>query len=690
MMAGPGRWTWGMMVILLGALTRQAVAQAQKEVQDTVKLPEIVTYGSPRELAEAKADAARQPGSVIVIGPEVIRSSRQANLKDALGLVPGLYIAPRQGAADEAQISIRGSGLRNNYHSRGVNILINGMPYRNSDGFGEFEGIEMMSAEAIIVHKGGNAFRFGGATLGGAIDVKTRTGYTAKSWEVIGQGGAHGFYKGQLSSGGVVGRLDWYGAYAKTSLEGWRDHNEQGRDRINAHLGYLLSPTTDLRLFYLFAHIDEHYPGPLTPEEAAANPRAAAPGYVDLRYGRQEQLHHLGFQLRSQLHPGVRLEISPYYQYRDLDHPIFNVLNQQSNDLGAEVRLEAVSGAEGQNRLTVGLLPSRLRQTNRRFENVAGAHGALTKDQSDAADGLAFYLEASRRVGKVTAIAGLRREHQRRATTDHFLSNGDQSGDLSFEAWLPRLGVVADLSPRFQLYANLSRSYEPPLIAELNSLTVNGFIDLEAAAAWQYEVGTRGQRGGLRWDIALYRADLTNEILNQNVLPFPNAGFTVPTYRNAKRTRHSGIEAGLTYARPVQLFAAGDLLAIEAAVTTNRFRYLHDERYGSNDVPGVPHGVVSGAIRYIHPSGVSIGPRIEYVPGSYFVDSPNTTANHGWTTLGVRAEVPLVASGLTLYASAENLTNARYSPSVQIDAATTRFYEPADPRSFFVGFRWGR
>ena len=40
----------------------------------------------------------------------------------------------RFGAADETQFSIRGSGLRNNFHLRGVNILVNSMPYRLADG----------------------------------------------------------------------------------------------------------------------------------------------------------------------------------------------------------------------------------------------------------------------------------------------------------------------------------------------------------------------------------------------------------------------------------------------------------------------------------------------------------------------------------------------------------------------------
>ena len=46
-----------------------------------------------------------------------------------------------------------------------------------------------------------------------------------------------------------------------------------------------------------------------------------------------------------------------------------------------------------------------------------------------------------------------------------------------------------------QVYANVSRSFEPPLLLELNSLTVPGFIDIDGQDAWQFEIGFRGHTG---------------------------------------------------------------------------------------------------------------------------------------------------------------------------------------------------
>src|SRR4029077_9521683 len=94
-----------------------------------------------------------------------------ANLKDVLDFVPGVMIRPRFGAADESQLSIRGSGLRNNFHLRGINVLIDGFLYGQADGFADFESLELLTTKRIEVYKAANALGYGGNTLGGAMHL---------------------------------------------------------------------------------------------------------------------------------------------------------------------------------------------------------------------------------------------------------------------------------------------------------------------------------------------------------------------------------------------------------------------------------------------------------------------------------------------------------------------------------------
>ncbi len=653
----------------------------------------VTVIGSKTDLAETRARMNQIPGSVAMVDGAQIRATRQANLKDVLQFVPGVYVQPRFGAADESQISIRGSGLRDNFHARGVNLLVNGMPYRNADGFTDFESLELLTTEAIEIYKGGNALRYGGSTLGGAINLDTKTGYSASPVSLFAQGGSFGFYKTQLESGDSRGNSDYYASYARTAMDGYRQWSAQQRDRVNLHAGYRFTPATDARVFYFFANVKEELPGSLTRASFETDPRSADPGNVTGRWGRDYVLHHVGLQLRTQISPTQRLEISPYTQYRDIDHPIFQVISQLSHDYGAEIRYENTADLGAlSNRLTLGFQPAYETMLNHQYVNNAGKHGALTRDQHDRVKTLALYLEdVLSLTPSLSAVLGVRGERATRETEDFFLSNGNQSDKRIYKPVSPKIGLLYSFAPDgAQLFANASRSFEPPLLVELNSLAVPGFIALEGQSAWQYEIGARGRGIGLNWDLSAYDIELKNEILNINVQPFAGAPFTVPTYRNAPKTRHTGLEIGLSYQLQGGVFVRGDVadhFLVRTSYTLARYTYVEDPDYKGNDIPGAPHQVLAAEIKYTNPVGFSLAPGIEWIPQSYFLDSQNTVKNDGWTNLSLRAELT-TSNGISLFATGQNLTNRRFSQSVQVDNAAGKWYEPADGRSFYAGLRW--
>ncbi len=691
LLAAPGLWG-----VQSGQAQDRQAPDSAALAAEAARIPEVTVIGTHSDMAEMREQINDVAGGAVLIGPERIRSTRQANLHDVLRLTPGVFVQPRFGAADESQLSIRGSGLRNNFHLRGVSILVNGMPYRNADGFTDFESLELLTTEAIEVYKGANALRYGGSTLGGAVNLVTKTGYTAGWLDAFAQGGSFGFLKAQAASGGHRGNFDYYASYARTELDGYRAWSDQGRHRINLHLGYRLSPRVDLRWFYFFAQVREHLPGALTPEQFALNPRGAVPGNQINRWGRDYDLHHVGIQLRTQLSLNQRLQIAPYFQYRDIDHPIFRVINQQSRDVGAEVRYENTARVGGRNnRLTLGYQPSHLDMDDRQFDNVGGEHGALRKDQTDRATGHALYVEDALSVtDRLTVVGGLRYDRSMREARDLFLSDGDQSDRRTFSAFMPRVGLRYDVAgDAVRLFANASRAYEPPLLLELNSLTVPGFIDLRGQDAWQFEIGTRGSAGHASWDVSLYDIELSAEILNVNVTPFPGAPFTVPTYRNAGRTRHYGVEAGLGLTLPSTVFTrrdGGDALALRLAYTFGRYEFVRDSTFDGNEIPGAPAHYLAAELRYAHPRGFTVIPMLEWVPRGYFVNSANTERNAGWATLGLRAEWTLARAGLTVFAEGRNLTDTRYAASVQVDNAARQYLEPADGRSVYAGLRLSR
>jgi iron complex outermembrane receptor protein len=691
----PGAWT--LRVERIGYRTRSvAVTVGTAAPRDVtirlervaVDLGTVTVIGTRADLDETRDRMTLVPGSVRLVESAELRATRQANLTDVLRFTPGVWVQPRFGAADESQLSIRGSGLRNNFHLRGVNVLVNGMPYRNADGFTDFESLELLTTQAIEVYKGANALRYGGSTLGGALNLITETGHTAAGPRLFAQGGSFGFYKAQVAGGGAPGdgAFDWYASFGRTGLDGYRAWSDQERDRVNLHAGRVLSPGVDVRSFYFFARVREHLPGALTPAQFAADPRQADSVNVADRWGRDYDLHHVGLQLRARLAANQRVEIAPYFQYRDINHPIFQTIAQVSRDGGIEARYENTAPLGSRtNRLTVGVQWAAGNLDHRRYVNDPAAprqRGALTKDQRDDAASAAAYVEdVVALTARLSAVLGARVDHAVREVRDHFVADGDQSERRTYTALMPRMGLLWETGGSAQLYANASRSYEPPLLLELNSFSQSGFAAVRPQDSWQFEIGTRGRAGRLDWDVTLYDAEIADEIMNINVQPFPNAPFTVPGYRNAARTRHFGLEAGVGW-RPTE--------AIETriAYTAARYQYVRDSAYGGNDIPGAPRHVVQGELTWRHPSGLSLTPSVEWVPQAYYVSSDNRAQNAGWTSVGLRAEWTPRDISLTVFAAVHNLTDARHAATVQVDNAAGKFLEPADRRSTYAGLRW--
>ncbi|NUS96790.1 MAG: TonB-dependent receptor [Gemmatimonadaceae bacterium] len=653
----------------------------------------VTVIGSRGDLAETRIHLQTIAGSVALIEPAAIRATRQANLSDVLRFTPGVYVQSRFGAADESQISVRGSGLRSNFHARGINLLVNGMPYRNADGFTDFESLELLTTEAIEVYKGANALRFGGSTLGGAINLDTKTGYTASPVSIFAEGGSFGYRKAQLSSGASAHGFDYYASYARTSLDGYRDWSANQRDRVNLHAGYRMSPSLDARAFYIFAHVQEHLPGSLTRTQLETDPRAADSTNFANRWGRDYDLHHLGVQLRAQLGATQRLDVSPYFQFRNIDHPIFEVISQISHDIGAEVRYETTTPLGGlENRLTIGVQPAWLSMQNRQYVNVRGEHGALTRDERDGVStGAGYFEDALSVTPRLTLTAGGRYDRSSRRVADYFLSNGDQSDERVYSALTPRFGALYSVGVT-QLFANASRTVEPPLLLELTSFgSQGGFNPLDAQDAWQYELGARRRGATLAWEVAAYDVELRGELVNLNIQPFPNAPFTVPTYRNVSRSRHRGVELGVAGELGRGIVARGaetDRITWQGSYTYARYEYVRDPDFAGHEIPGAPRHYASAQLTYVHPAGLSITPSIELAPVAYFVNSANTVTNEPWSNIGLRAEWTFASLGGSVFASARNLGDRVQSQSVQVDNAAGRYFEPSDRRTIYVGLRW--
>src|SRR5690606_29557234 len=135
-----------------------------------------------------------------------------------------------------------------------------------------FQELDPQLFERIEVYRGANALRFGGSTLGGAINAVTPTGRTAPGLELRVDGGSFGTVRRKAAAAYADPRGDAYLALTTDHSDGDRDHARRGAIRFNGNVGLRLSDRVETRFYATVSHINQRLPGSLTLAQALSTP----------------------------------------------------------------------------------------------------------------------------------------------------------------------------------------------------------------------------------------------------------------------------------------------------------------------------------------------------------------------------------------------------------------------------------
>ena len=163
-------------------------------------------------------------------------------------------------------------------------------------------------------------------------------------------------------------------------------------------------------------------------------------------------------------------EAGGYALRKRLQHPIYQVLDYTYNDFGAYGRAVDERDIAGMaNRLTLGVTISGGWVDNTHSTNVGGNKGARVSASADrAVNYIAYGENALEVVPDVTVVAGLQAVHALRRRTDRFDNATDTSGENEYTLINPKVGLLWQVDPEWQVFSNLSRSSEAPTFSELN------------------------------------------------------------------------------------------------------------------------------------------------------------------------------------------------------------------------------
>ncbi|ARP98901.1 TonB-dependent receptor family protein [Pseudorhodoplanes sinuspersici] len=642
-------------------------------------------------VAEARKEIQQTPGAVAIVTSEELRDQRTATVKDMFDYVPGVWAQPKWG--EDARLSIRGSGLSRNFHGRGIQLYMDGIPINTADGYFDLQEIDPTAYRYTEVFRGANALRFGANALGGAINFVVPSGRDASPLAASQDIGAFGYRRIQASSGAAYGPFDYFVTGSYQMQDGYRDHSNGDLLRGSANFGYRISPNVETRFYFNGNNIEQRIPGSVTKASALNAPRTAALNNVLNDWQRNINSNRVANKTTIQL-DNTTFEVGAFSTSRHLMHPIFQWLDYDYEDYGGFGRMVDDRLIHGfRNRLVAGVNILNGEIDNKQYQNgVMATKGALLSSSLDKSKNTSAYVENSFYfLPNVAAVAGTQFLNASRQRIDRFLSNGDQSGKTDFNLWSPKFGLLWDIDPTAQVFANISRSAEVPSFGEGSSALAIPFTQIQAQRATTYEIGTRGRRPYVTWDIALYRAEIQNELLC-----FSNQAATGSCdVLNAGRTVHQGLEVGFGAALVKSMFVMGDnpdTLWAHVAYTWNDFFYDNDPTWGDNALPGAPPHYLRAELVYKHPSGIFFGPNIEWVPQGYYVDAANTLTTDPYALWGLRAGYDK-GERLSFYVEGRNLSNKAYIASAstaRVANLSSALFEPGTGRAVYAGlkFKW--
>jgi len=614
---------------------------------------------------------------------------QQLTLADYLLDFPGVLALNTQNFAQDLRVSIRGFGARAAFGIRGIKILVDGIPETTPDGQGQVDNLNLGAIEQIELIRGGAASLYGNAS-GGVIAIATSDSLSGSTLKTTLGGGSFGFRQWQVQSAFQQSNTLISTLVGHTQQEGYRSHSRFENLGVNLKIKQHWDELGQFTFLINYAHSPRAQdPGGITAEDVVNNRRQARQRNVDYQAG--EAVSQLKTGAAWQFEKGNwQYQAHTFFTHRDflgfLPFEFGGLVDLKRNYAGGGGSLQhKLSAGQATNHLRLNFEGAWQEDHRQRFRNLQGEKGSVTLDQNEQFNNWGLALFDDLQWQQWTFMGGLRYDRNRLAIDDHFLENGDASDQLFLPSWNYSLGVNFRLNPKHRLFINSSSSYETPVLSELsaNPSGGGGFNSgLQPQTALTYELGYGWQSAWQQLQLTIFNIDSRNAIVPYEVEAYPGRTF----FRNAGKAKRQGLE--LSY--NLQMTQTWQL---RTQYSYSNFTYtayeLPNGDFTGNRLPGIPQH--QGNVQLYHKPKSSWQFRwvLQY-RGAFFADDANLTQADAVMLLHGDASwtLPFWTAG-QLYFGFQNLTNARYSDNVRLNAFGQRYFEPAPVRSFFGGIRLG-
>ena len=678
------------LVALVLLIAQDSTAAEQNSASSAEATPDADLEEIVVNAQRMQQELLRIPGAVGVVDQGAIqRAQRQLTFAESLGTVPGVFIQNQSNFAQDTRISIRGFGARSAFGVRGIRLVVDGIPLTLPDGQTQLDSVDFASAERIEVLRGPSSSLYG-SSAGGVILVSTEDGPEIPTVSGRAAFGSHGYRSYQAKGGGELGKLNSFLSLSRQEIDGYRDHSRMENLIFSSKFRYSFDDDSQLTALVSHVHAPQaDDPGGLTAAQVADDRRQAR--LDNQLYDAGEKLDHTTFGLtwRKAWKEGQESHVSNYYSWREFENklPFSNggAVDFDRFFVGGALRHEVRSEIFGlTNRLLGGVDVDAQLDDRRRFVNDFGSIGAETLKQDERVIGTGVYLvDALDLTDQLQLTGSIRYDYVGFDVDDHFISDGDQSGDIDFNE--PSYMGALLWSPTSYLvpYFKVASSFETPTTTEFANPDpdAGGFNpDLEAQKALEFEFGLKGLLPArFRYEIAAFHSRSRKELIPFELDDQPGRTF----YQNAGRSTRRGVELSLA-GEPL------DGLTASLSYTFSDFEFddfdLGDGCCDGNRAPGIPKHQVFFELAYEHHSGLFIRWNLHYVDARYANDA-NTASSGDYLVSNLHAGYALQLGKfeLTPFFGLGNIGDEKYIDNLRLNAFGGRYYEPAPEFNAYGG-----
>jgi iron complex outermembrane recepter protein len=662
-------------------------------------------------------DVLTTPAAVTRIDGDELRDGKpQVNLSETLARVPGLTAANRENYAQDLQISIRGFGARATFGVRGVRLYADGIPASMPDGQGQVSHFSLGGAQSVEVLRGPFSALYGNSS-GGVIAITTEEGRDPQRISLDLMAGSRETSRGALSARGA-GFFNYALDVSSFSTDGAREHSAARRDSGNLKLTRAFGDGKLTLIANAVSMPNAQDPLGLTRAEFDTDATRATPAAVQFNTRKSVRQNQGGALYEQPFLGNQKISLSLYGGNRKVEQfqsitvgaqtPATSpggVIDLGRDYAGADLRWSITQDiGAGKLGLTAGVAYETLDEARKGFRNftgtgatqVLGVKGALRRDEDNKLTSTDPYLQAEYDLGSLTLIAGIRQTKVKFDSQDKFIATGnpDDSGASSFKGTLPVVGLNWRAQPNLSFYASAARGLETPTFNEIayrpGGQTGLNFA-LKPAKSNHVELGAKWRMNeSVRIDAALFNISTQDELV-----VLTNTGGR-STFQNATRTQRKGLELALSSDVSSSINLSAALTFLDATYKDGFFTCTatpcptaNVAVPGGNRMPGIARTSAYAQGTWRINDAVKLSAEARH-SGKVFVNDLNTDAAPAYTVfnlilMGEHKDGPWTLKPVL---RVDNVANKKYAGSVIVNEGNGRFFEPAAPRTVYLGMNW--